>query len=107
MERNSILSIFLCNKLSQTIHIYLLAEFIWVRMSGVAWLGLTGSGLSGVEGLLARQLTDMAGALALADGGRPQFLSTGALPRLPKCPPDGMSPACRVQDREPGRSQSF
>lgn len=49
---------------------------------GVAWLGLTGSGLSGVEGLLARQLTDMAGALVLADGGRPQF------------PPLGLSQDC-------------
>lgn len=47
MERNSILSIFLCNRSSQTIHIFLLAEFKWVRMSEVTWLGLTGSGLSG------------------------------------------------------------
>lgn len=60
MERNSILSIFLCNRSSQTIHIFLLAEFKWVRMSEVTWLGLTGSGLSGGEGSVARLLTHMA-----------------------------------------------
>ena len=37
--------------------------------------------LPGAGGSLAKQLTHQAGELALAVGGRPQFLSTWASPR--------------------------
>lgn len=64
-------------------------------------------GSSGVGGCLVRQLTHTAGEWVLAGGGRPQFLSTGALPNCLTVLTTWVSPECRVQEREPGRSQAF